>query len=160
MTQSLKVSAQKVQDCLNQKGYGLSVREFSSSTHTAKEAADSIGCVVGQIAKSLIFRDKDTGRPVLVVASGSNQVDTKKIQSELGIRLSRADADYVREHAGYAIGGIPPIAHKTTLRVVLDEDLKTHKVIWAAAGTPNAVFELSPQTLEELTDGAWIDLAR
>jgi prolyl-tRNA editing enzyme YbaK/EbsC (Cys-tRNA(Pro) deacylase) len=160
MTKRLKSSAQKVQDCIQQQGYSFSVREFSSSTRTAKDAADSIGCIVGQIAKSLIFKDKFTGKPILVVASGSNQVDTKKIQSEVGLRLSRADADYVREHVGYAIGGIPPIAHKTKLRVLLEEDLKTHKVIWAAAGTPNAVFELSPQTLEELTNGAWMDLAR
>ncbi|MGP8307688.1 YbaK/EbsC family protein [Vibrio sp. YIC-376] len=159
MSENLKSSARKVQDCLSSQGYDFVVKEFSSSTRTAQDAAESIGCAVHQIAKSLIFKDKRSGLPILVIASGSNRVDTKKIKNALGNPISRADADFVRENTGFAIGGIPPVAHKTKLQTFLDEDLKSQEVIWAAAGTPNSLFELTPTTLEKLTGGYWLDLA-
>ena len=159
MAEPLKSSAQRVQDCLSQHGCDFTVREFTRSTRTAQDAADALSCDVGQIAKSLIFKDKGTGEPVLVVASGSNRVDTKKIKAHLGIKLSRVDADYVREHVGYAIGGVPPVAHNSKLTTILDIDLQRQPTIWAAAGTPNAMFEVSPEALVTLTEGSWLDLA-
>ena len=142
------------------KGFDFKVTELDQSTRTAQEAADSIGCAVAQIAKSLVFRDKDSLDPVLVVASGTNQVDVKKINAGCGCRLGRADADYVREKTGFVIGGIPPAGHLNPLKTILDEDLRNYTEIWAAAGTPFAVFKLSPGDLASLTCGTWLNLAR
>lgn len=159
MNENLKSSANRVQQYLTEKGFNFSVKELPSSTRTASEAAESIGCMIPQIAKSLIFKDAISGNPVLVVVSGSNRVDTSKIESATDLRLEKADAAFVKEKVGYAIGGIPPIAHKQELRTILDPDLKQYEVIWAAAGTPNAVFELKSSDLESLTKGKWIELA-
>jgi prolyl-tRNA editing enzyme YbaK/EbsC (Cys-tRNA(Pro) deacylase) len=148
-----------VQDYLAEKGFSFEVRELPGSTRTAQEAADSIGCEVGQIAKSLVFREKVTNLPVLVIASGSNRVDLAKIESGAGLKLGKADANFVREHVGFAIGGIPPVAHNEPLETILDPDLKKYDVIWAAAGTPFAVFQLKPADLGPLTKGRWIELA-
>ena len=159
MNENLKSSANRVQQYLTEKGFNFSVKELPSSTRTASEAAESIGCTIPQIAKSLIFKDAISGNPVLVVASGSNRVDVSKIENATDLRLEKADAAFVKEKVGYAIGGIPPIAHKQELRTILDPDLKQYEVIWAAAGTPNAVFELKSSDLESLTKGKWIELA-
>lgn len=156
----LKTSSQKVQDFLSQHSQNFQVKQLTSSTRTAVEAAESIGCSVAQIAKSLIFKNKKSQEPVLIVASGSNMVDVRKVEKTLGIKLSKPDAEYVREQVGYAIGGVPPIAHKTTLFTVLDPDLQQHDLIWAAAGTPNSMFSLKASELETLTQGQWIDLAK
>ncbi len=156
----LKTSAQKVQDFLAQHGQNFQVKQLTSSTRTALEAAESIGCSVSQIAKSLIFKNKKSQEPILIVASGSNMVDVRKVEKALGIKLSKPDADYVREQVGYAIGGVPPIAHKTKLLTVLDPDLQQHEQIWAAAGTPNSMFSLKAAELESLTEGQWIELAK
>ncbi|MDC0610724.1 YbaK/EbsC family protein [Vibrio sp.] len=156
----LKSSAQKVQDFLAQHGQAFQVKQLTSSTRTAAEAAESIGCSIGQIAKSLIFKNKKSEEPVLIVASGSNMVDVRKVEKALGVKLSKPDADYVREHVGYAIGGVPPVAHKTKLFTVLDPDLKAHDEIWAAAGTPNSMFALKPSDLDALTEGQWVELAK
>lgn len=107
-----------------------------------------------------MFRDVDTDRPVLVIASGTNRVDVNKIQSATGLKLGRADGKYVKERVGYAIGGIPPVAHNEVLETILDIDLKRYETIWAAAGTPFAVFQLSPDDLEPLTNGKWTELAK
>jgi prolyl-tRNA editing enzyme YbaK/EbsC (Cys-tRNA(Pro) deacylase) len=148
-----------VQDFLIEKGFSFEVRELPGSTRTAQEAADSIGCDVAQIAKSLIFREKETDLPVLVIASGSNRVDLAKIESETGLKLGKADGNYVKERVGYAIGGIPPVGHNEPLETNLDTYLKKYDVIWAAAGTPFAVFQLKPADLEPLTNGRWIELS-
>jgi prolyl-tRNA editing enzyme YbaK/EbsC (Cys-tRNA(Pro) deacylase) len=148
-----------VQDFLIEKGFSFEVRELPGSTRTAQEAADSIGCDVAQIAKSLIFREKETDLPVLVIASGSNRVDLAKIESETGLKLGKADGNYVKERVGYAIGGIPPVGHNEPLETILDTYLKKYDVIWAAAGTPFAVFQLKPADLEPLTNGRWIELS-
>jgi prolyl-tRNA editing enzyme YbaK/EbsC (Cys-tRNA(Pro) deacylase) len=155
----LSDSAQRVQDFLLQKGFACEVRELPGSTRTARDAADSIGCTVAQIAKSLIFRDEASGRPVLVVASGTNRVDVGKIERKTGLRLGRADGKYVKEKVGYAIGGIPPAGHATPLTTFLDPDLQNFEVIWAAAGTPFAVFALHPADLPSMTGGTWLELA-
>ncbi len=150
----LKASAARVQKALDKAGLTLSVREFPASTRTAADAATAIGCEVAAIAKSLIFRAKESDRPVLVVASGVNRVDEKRIARHLGERLGRADAAFVREKTGFSIGGVPPCGHTTPPLVFLDEDLFALEEIWAAAGTPNAVFRLTPPALKALTRGA------
>jgi prolyl-tRNA editing enzyme YbaK/EbsC (Cys-tRNA(Pro) deacylase) len=159
MSTELSSSAQRVQHFLSQQGFACEVRELPGSTRTAQEAADSIGCTVAQIAKSLVFREEQSGRPILVIASGSNRVDLVKIEKATGLKLGKADGRYVRERVGYAIGGIPPVAHNEFLETILDPDLKKYDVLWAAAGTPFAVFQLKPADLEPLTRGRWLDLA-
>jgi prolyl-tRNA editing enzyme YbaK/EbsC (Cys-tRNA(Pro) deacylase) len=106
-----------------------------------------------------IFRDKSTQEPVLVIASGVNRVDLKKIKKATGIKLGKADGNFVKEKVGFAIGGIPPAGHHTPLKTLLDPDLKQYNEIWAAAGTPFAVFQLKPADLEPLTNGTWVDLS-
>ena len=152
MTQ-LSPSAQKVQDALNALGFELTVIENTTSARTAQEAADRVGVTLGQIVKSLIFKGKASGKPILVLTSGSNQVDEKRIKAYAGEKIGRADADFVREVTGYAIGGVPPIAHTQQMETYLDEDLLQYDVIWAAAGTPNAIFELTPDDLQKMTNG-------
>ncbi|MGY3571525.1 YbaK/EbsC family protein [Vibrio paucivorans] len=160
MSQELKASSLKVQTFLSDRGQDFVVQQMPSSTRTAKEAADAIGCTVSQIAKSLIFKHSETGEPVLVVASGTNMVCSNKVKDATGIVLKKADAAFVRDKVGYAIGGVPPVAHNEKVHTILDKDLQQYTEIWAAAGTPNSVFKLNPQHLGELTHGTWIDLAQ
>ena len=159
MTQQLPNSAKRVQDFLVEKGYDFAVKQLPNSTRTAQEAAESVGCAVSQIAKSLIFKDKETNQPILIIASGSNRVDTKKVQRATGLRLGKADGNFVKETVGYAIGGIPPVGHTAPLRTILDPDLKKYATIWAAAGTPFAVFQLHPEDLGSMTNGEWLEVA-
>ena len=148
-------SALRVQAVL---GEGFRVLEFDASTRTAAEAA-AIGCTVAQIAKSILFR-AESGRPVLVVASGTNRVDERKVAALLGERIGRADAEFVREATGFAIGGVPPVGHATPPVVLLDRDLQQFDEIWAAAGTPNAVFRLTPDQLARLTGAGFVEVAK
>ncbi len=127
--------------------------EFAESTRTAQEAAERVGCTLGQIVKSLIFRGQDTGKPILVLTSGSNRVDENRLQTYVGEKIERADAEFVCEVTGYAIGGVPPLGHARPMETYLDEDLLQYEVIWAAAGTPKAVFELTPADLQKMTGG-------
>lgn len=150
----LSPSAQKVQDALLERGFGeIRVVEMPASTRTAQEAAQAVGCSVGQIVKSLIFRGAESGRPYLLLVSGSNRVDEAKVGERLGERLERAKPEWVREVTGFAIGGVPPVGHATPLEALIDPDLLQYEQVWAAAGTPNAVFALSPQQLVALTGG-------
>lgn len=157
-SRNLSPSARRVQAYLDSFGIALEVVEFPSSTRTAQEAADSVGCHVAQIAKSLVFRRKDTSAPLLVIASGANRVDMAKVSALLGAPVAKADADFVREATGYAIGGIPPCGHARAIETILDIDLMDMEVIWAAAGTPNAVFRLTPSELEQITGGRAADI--
>lgn len=150
---ALSPSAQRVQDFLDGFGHGHSVVEHEGSTRTSEDAANAVGCAVAQIAKSLIFRTKESGRPVLVVASGANRVDEKAVGRLIGEKIERADADFAREATGFAIGGIPPIGHAVPPLVLIDADLMGLDAIWAAAGTPNAVFRLTPAELIAITGG-------
>lgn len=143
-------SARKVQAVL---GDRFAVLEFAVPTRTAAEAAAAIGCTVAEIAKSLLFRTRETGRPVLVVAGGVNRVDENKVAALIGEKIARADADFVREKTGFAIGGVPPVGHAVAPATLIDADLLTFAAIWAAAGTPNAVFKLTPAELVEMTGG-------
>ena len=157
MTQ-LSPSAQKIQDALRNLGFDLTVIENTESARTAQEAADRVGVTLGQIVKSLIFKGKTSGKPILVLTSGSNRVDEKRIKAYAGEKIGRAEPDFVRVVTGYAIGGVPPIAHVQQMETYLDEDLMQYDVIWAAAGTPNAVFELTPDDLQKMTGGKVIQV--
>lgn len=150
---NLSPSAQKIQDILNSLGYSYQVIEHAESTRTAQEAADRAGCELGQIVKSLIFMGKASKKPILVLTSGANRVDEKTISEYAGEPIVRADANFVREVTGFAIGGVPPIGHAQKMETYLDEDFLQYETIWAAAGTPNAIFELKTDDLQKMTDG-------
>lgn len=158
MNAELSNSAQRVQEYLHARGFSFQVKELPDSTRTAQEAADTIGCNLGQIAKSLVFKDKNSDRPILVIASGINRVSVDKIQNSENLTLSKAKGKFIKEKVGYAIGGIPPVGHNEPLCTYLDVDLQNYETIWAAAGTPFAVFNLKPDDLSTLTQGKWIDL--
>lgn len=149
-------SALKVQAVL---GPELQVLEFEVSTRTAEEAAAAVGCTAAEIAKSLIFKAAD-GRPVLVIASGANRVDEKKVRALLGQKIERADPDFVRQSTGYVIGGVPPVGHASPSIVLIDSDLERFSSVWAAGGTPNAVFRITPADLIRLTEGRVADVAK
>ena len=150
---NLSPSAQKIQDLLNSLGYNYTVIEHAESTRTAQEAADRAGCELGQIVKSLIFKGKESGKPILVLTSGANRVDEKRIREYAGEAIGKADADFVRAVTGFAIGGVPPLGHVQKMETYIDEDFLQYQTVWAAAGTPNAIFELSTDVLQKITDG-------
>lgn len=145
----LKPAPRRVQQSAD--GLGLSVRvvQMAQSTRTAEEAAAACGCAVGQIIKSLVFRGKQSGKPVLLLVSGSNRVDQAGVAAVIGEALDRPDAAFVREVTGFAIGGIPPFGHAKPLPTWFDKDLLQYATVWAAAGSPEAVFEVDPRRLAE-----------
>lgn len=132
--------------------------EFEMPTRTSAEAAAAIGCTVAEIAKSIVFRGQISGRAIVVVASGDNRVSEAKVAEWADEPLARANADFVREATGYAIGGVAPVGHAQAVKLVLDQDLKRFATLWAAAGTPFSVFPLSPEQLERLTGASWADI--
>jgi len=154
----LSMTAQKVQDQLTALGFNCKVIEFQESTHTAQEAAERAGCALGQIAKSLIFKGKRTDKPILVLTSGANRVNEQRISEYAGEPIGRADADFVRAVTGFAIGGVPPVGHANKMETYLDEDFLQYSTIWAAAGTPNAIFELTPDALQKMTGGKIVEV--
>jgi len=158
MPDNLSPRAQNVQDALSARGFSFQVTELPASTRTAHDAAHAIGCTVSQIAKSIIFRGEETGAPVLAIVSGSNRVDPSKLANLTGEPLKKADADFVRERTGFAIGGVPPVGHAEPLRTFIDEDLLLHDTLWAAAGTPHAVFKLRSSDVSPMTGGTIGDL--
>jgi prolyl-tRNA editing enzyme YbaK/EbsC (Cys-tRNA(Pro) deacylase) len=134
------------------RGIDVEVREFPQGTRTAQDAAAAIGCDVSQIVKSLVFVADD--EPVLVLTSGANRVHEPTLRGALGVgSFRKADAEEVRDATGYAIGGTPPFGHRTHLRVVCDQELTAHEVVWAAAGSPSTVFALTPDELLAATGG-------
>ncbi len=149
----LSQSAQKVQAYLKEQGLECQVVELPASTRTAVEAAQAVGCQVGQIVKSLIFKGAETNRPILVIASGANRVDEMRLARLVNEPIKKADADFVRESTGYAIGGVPPVGLSSSILTYMDEDLLQYATVWSAAGTPHAVFELSPQELQRVSGG-------
>jgi prolyl-tRNA editing enzyme YbaK/EbsC (Cys-tRNA(Pro) deacylase) len=157
MKPATAASALRVQAAL---GPDYEVLEFDAGTRTAADAAAAIGCMVAEIAKSLIFRAEPSGRAVLVIASGAKRVDERKVGELVGETIVRADADFVRSRTGFAIGGVPPLGHAEPLVTLIDETLRTFETIWAAAGTPNAVFRLTPADLLRLTGGTAAAFAR
>jgi len=160
MPPKLPKSAVSVQEALDELGLECKVLELPNSTRTAQDAASAIGCNIAQIVKSLIFKTKNSGKPVLVLASGPNQVDIKTIEDSVGERITKADADFVREVTGFAIGGIPPIGHKNAIDFIyIDRDLLSLDEVWAAAGTPNAVFCIKSKDLFKVTSANIVSLS-
>ncbi len=151
MTTELSASAQRVQAELANRGIDCQVTEMDKSTRSAADAANAVGCTVAQIAKSLVFKGQKTQRAVLVITSGINRVDEARVGQILSEPIAMADADFVRQQTGFAIGGVPPLGHAHPLEVFVDEDLMQYDEIWAAAGTPRAVFKLTPDQLLEVT---------
>jgi prolyl-tRNA editing enzyme YbaK/EbsC (Cys-tRNA(Pro) deacylase) len=139
-------------------GDAYHVVEFEESTHSSAEAAAAIGCEVAQIAKSMLYQAAD-GRGVLIVASGANRVDEKKIATLLGQKISRASPAFVAE-SGFIPGGVAPVGHAMKPVTFLDRDLLSHDTIWAAAGSPNAIFRLTPDDLRALTGADYVDVAK
>jgi prolyl-tRNA editing enzyme YbaK/EbsC (Cys-tRNA(Pro) deacylase) len=152
MADELSPAAQRVQELLRTSGSTAVVRQFAVTARTSAEAAQAIGCQVAEIAKSLVFKAA-SGKPVLVIASGTNRVDERKIAVALGEPIGKADAQYVRDQTGYAIGGVAPIGHATQPAIFIDEDLRRYSAILAAAGHPHAVFPTTAAELERLTQG-------
>jgi len=159
MPPALSKSARRVQDALESLGFSFEVLELPQSTRTAVEAAEAVGCGVEQIVKSLIFRGAHTGEPVLVIASGANRVNEEAVAKIIGEPIEKASADFVREHTGFVIGGVAPVGHVEQLETLIDEDLLQYEEVWAAAGTPHAVFRLRPADLVEMTRGQVVDIA-
>jgi prolyl-tRNA editing enzyme YbaK/EbsC (Cys-tRNA(Pro) deacylase) len=139
---------------------GFAVRAFPRGTRTAQDAAAAIGCDVAQICKSLVFRLVGDDRPLLVVTSGANRVDEEAVGALAGGRLEKADAAFVRERTGFAIGGVPPFGHAEPVETLVDEDLLAFDVVWAAAGTPTTVFPIAPPELVRMTAGRVVGVVR
>lgn len=156
----LKTSAQRVQDKVNKLGMDFIVVQYPATTRTAEEAANTIGCPVDSIVKSLIFsyQAESAEMPILVLLDGDSQVDTKKLGELLNAKVRRPDAKYVRDITGFSIGGIPPVGHKTKIRTIVDINLLNQEMLWAAAGTPNAVFSFPAHKIIELTAGELADI--
>ena len=158
MAKLLSNSAQRVQDALNAAGVAAAIVEYDVPARTSAEAASVLRCSVAQIAKSLVFRAA-SGAPVLVIASGANRVDEAKVSAVIGEAIGRADAAFVRERTGYAIGGIPPLGHASALTTLIDRELLRYDIVYAAGGTPHAMFPLSPADLVRVTAGTVVDVA-
>ena len=157
---ALSASAQRVQEALAAAGLSCRVVEHASTARTSAEAAALLGCDVAQIAKSLVFRRGTTGDgAVLVIASGANRVDEAKVAALVRDPVGRADAAFVRQVTGYAIGGIPPLAHATAMPVLVDRALMVHDIVYAAGGTPNALFPIAPPDLVRASRGTVADVA-
>jgi prolyl-tRNA editing enzyme YbaK/EbsC (Cys-tRNA(Pro) deacylase) len=154
----LQKSATCVQDAFIEKGLDFKVIELDASTRTAQDAAIAIGCEVAQIVKSLIFCTMESNQPLLVLTSGINRVNEKTIANYVGEKIKKAEAEFTRAVTGYAIGGIPPLGHKSEIKTLIDEDLLQYNEIWAAAGTPHAVFCLNSSSLQEVTNGVILNI--
>ena len=147
----LEPAARRVQEALRAKGLDCEVRHMGRTTRTAEEAAAACGCDVGQIVKSLVFRGSKSGEAYLLLVSGKNRVNEGSVAGRIGEPLVRPNANFVREATGFAIGGVPPLGHAQALATFMDEALMAYDVVWAAAGTPDAVFPIAPARLAEAT---------
>ena len=153
-------TALRTAQLLRDAGIDTHVVEFEQPTRTSIEAAAAIGCSVAEIAKSIVFRGKNSGQAIVVIASGDNRVSEAKVAAIVGEALTRADADFVRTTTGYAIGGVAPVGHSQAVKLLLDEDLRRFDTVWAAAGTPFSVFPVRPEQLRSLTGADWADVRR
>lgn len=154
----LQDAPRRVADHARALGLDITVRRMERSTRTAEEAAAACNCAVGQIVKSLVFRGKASGRPYLLLVSGANRVNEKGVAVSLGEGLTRPDAQYVRDLTGYAIGGIPPLAHATAIATYIDRDLLQYETVFAAAGTPDSIFAVAPDRLRDKTGATAISV--
>ncbi len=155
----MKSANRRVKDALEVSGIGFEITILPAAVRTAQLAADALGCGVGQIANSLIFKNRGNGEAVLVMCAGDRRVDLGKVRAETGLDLGKADANFVRSQTGFAIGGVPPVAHAASLPTLLDRSLRRHSHVWAAAGSPESVFCMSPAQLRQITGGDWLDIA-
>ena len=154
-------SAQKVANSARELNLSIEIVEFEQTTRSAQEAADAIGCTVAQIVKSLLFTVNE--QPIMALVSGVNQLDERKLAQLCDVgrkKVKRANADTVKDHTGFSIGGVPPFGHANPLPVYVDEDLLQFEVIWAAAGTPFAVFAIAPDALVNASNGQVVDLKK
>lgn len=151
-------SVKKVQQTLTSLGFSDEIVVFPDSTRTAIEAAQAVGCSLGQIVKSLVFRGAQSQKPVLALVSGANRVNEKRLGSLVGEDIEKADADFVRQYTGFAVGGVPPVGHIARIATFIDRDLLQYDEIWAAAGSPHAVFRLTPGDLQSMTGGEVVTL--
>ena len=156
----MKSANLKVKACLDLFGFEFEIRLLPEAVRTAQLAAEALGCEVGQIANSLIFREQTLDQAVLVMSAGDHRVDLEKVREMTGLTLGKANADFVRTRTGFAIGGVPPVAHDTPLKTLLDISLQRYGDIWAAAGTPESVFRMSPTQLADITGGDWFEFAQ
>jgi prolyl-tRNA editing enzyme YbaK/EbsC (Cys-tRNA(Pro) deacylase) len=154
----MKAANERVKKCLDGFGIAFEIRILSAAVRTARLAAEALGCEVGQIANSLIFRANDSQQAVLIMCAGDRRVDLAKVKLRTAIDLGKADAEFVRQQTGFAIGGVPPVAHAWPLRCLLDVSLQRYARVWAAAGTPESVFCMTPLELQKITGGDWHDL--
>lgn len=154
----MKPANLKVKTWLDRYGFEFTITILPNAVRTAALAADALDCAVGQIANSLIFRDKSSAQAVLVMCAGDRRVDLEKVKFETGIELGKADAEFVRQQTGFAIGGVPPVAHANPPNTILDASLQRYVAIWAAAGTPESIFCMTPLQLQLMTAGAWLDI--
>jgi prolyl-tRNA editing enzyme YbaK/EbsC (Cys-tRNA(Pro) deacylase) len=159
MSDQLSATAERVQEGLKALGLECKVVELPGSTRTAAEAASAVGCRVEQIAKSLVFQGETSGKPIMVIASGGHRVNEKKLRNLVSEPVRKGNAEFVRIHTGFAIGGVPPVGHANPIEIFIDKDLLDHEHIWAAAGTPHAVFKLTPSELTRMTKGRTVDIS-
>ena len=157
-TATLPESAQRVADLLRALGHDKPVVMLPATGKTSAEAAAGLGCSVAEIAKSIVFRRLADDAPVMVVASGANRVDEAKVAAIVGA-LGKADARFVKERIGYAIGGVCPVGHVGQTVMLIDRDLMAFDSVWAAAGHPHAVFNLTPRQLLAMTGAPLADVA-
>jgi prolyl-tRNA editing enzyme YbaK/EbsC (Cys-tRNA(Pro) deacylase) len=153
-----KSSVQRVKDTLEELNITTQVKELPESTRTALEAAKAVDCDLGQIVKSLVFQTKSSLKPILILTSGANKVDEEKVEKILGEEIKFASARFVREETGFAIGGVSPYGLKKGIPILIDEDLLKYEIIWAAAGSHNAVFSIAPRELKSTTNGRVISV--
>ena len=154
----LKPASRRVAEAAEKAGLSINIVTHYQSTRTAEEAAAACGCGVGQIVKSLVFQGKTSGAPVLLLVSGANRVNEKAVGRHIGEALKRPDATFVRDATGFAIGGIPPLGHASPLKTYVDQALLQYATVWAAAGTPESVFEVEPSALVEATAASVIEV--
>lgn len=152
----MSYSVERVRAALVAAGHADTITAFPEGTRTAQDAANAVGCEVAQIAKSIVLRAGE--RVVLVIASGANRVDTRKIAALIGQPVKSADGRWVRDVTGFAIGGVSPVGHTASPRIFIDEDLLALDPVWAAAGTPQHVFRTSPMDLVRMTGGEVADV--
>ncbi len=154
MDRACSASVERVKEHLRSLGLHVAVVQTPQTTRTAAEAAQTLGCTVEQIVKSLVFRGAETGKAYLVVASGANRVDEGRLAALFGEPVAKADAEFVRKVTGFAIGGIPPVGHVSWLETVIDEDLMTVTEMYAAAGSPHHIFAITPSQLTQIVRGS------
>ncbi len=159
MSSDLSSSAKRVQQAILERGYQCDVLELPGSTRTAQEAADAVGCNLRQIVKSLVFVTTQSKEPILVLVSGANRVNENHLAELIGQAVVMASSTFVREQTGYAIGGVPPLGHAHALRTFIDSDLIEQQLLWAAAGTPHALFQVTPADLVAMTGGTVVKIA-